>query len=378
MYEKMNCYCDSNKKEKSKSVADAEARITELTALIEEMTAKSSTLATEISTLKEEVADNSAALEKATDIRTKENSDFVADEANMNEGIEGLTGAVKALGGASAFTQQSFLALKSKLRKQHNSQKFLSLLQQAPTNSGSYAPQSGEIFGVLKQMKEGFETNLKDAISEEKSATATFNELKSSKTAELQSGESSIESKEAEKAEAVETASNSKTDLAETQASMAADNEFLANLKVQCDNFASEYAERTKTRTEETAAVSEVIGMLTDDDAHDLFSRTYSFVQVRRSTSRAEVVKSAGKMLMAKGSPNLVALAVSMRAGIDAFGTVKAKVQKMIDDLGKEKAEEEKIGDKCRAELQENADSAAEANDQKAQLTTSIEETTDA
>merc|ERR550514_2359178 len=298
MYEKMNCYCDSNKKEKSKSVADAEARITELTALIEEMTAKSSTLATEISTLKEEVADNSAALEKATDIRTKENSDFVADEANMNEGIEGLTGAVKALGGASAFTQQSFLALKSKLKKQHNSQKFLSLLQQAPTNSGSYAPQSGEIFGVLKQMKEGFETNLKDAISEEKSATATFNELKSSKTAELQSGESSIESKEAEKAEAVETASNSKTDLAETQASMAADNEFLANLKVQCDNFASEYAERTKSRAEETAVVGEVIGMLTDDDAHDLFSATYNFAQVRMVATERRVAKA---MLSAAG-----------------------------------------------------------------------------
>merc|ERR1719261_2279341 len=93
MYEKMNCYCDSNTKEKTKSIADAEARITELTALIEEMTAKSSTLSTEIATLKEEVADNTAALGKATDIRTKEAADFTEDEANMNEGIEGLTGA---------------------------------------------------------------------------------------------------------------------------------------------------------------------------------------------------------------------------------------------------------------------------------------------
>merc|ERR550514_2499995 len=94
MYEKMNCYCDSNKKEKSKSVADAEARITELTSLIEEMTAKSSTLSTEIATLKEEFEENNAALGKATDIRNKENAEFQEDEANMNEGIEGLRGAV--------------------------------------------------------------------------------------------------------------------------------------------------------------------------------------------------------------------------------------------------------------------------------------------
>merc|ERR1719456_1404401 len=69
MYDKMTCYCDSNANEKSKSVADAEARITQLTSLIEANTAKSATLSTEVSTLQDEVAESTAALQKATDIR---------------------------------------------------------------------------------------------------------------------------------------------------------------------------------------------------------------------------------------------------------------------------------------------------------------------
>jgi len=366
MYEKMTCYCDSTKAEKTKSIADAEARITELTALIEEMTAKSSTLSTEIATLKEEVADNTAALGKATDIRTKEAADFTEDEANMNEGIEGLTGAVDALGKTQAFVQKP---------------KPLSFLQQAPTSSGSYAPQSGAIFGILKQMKEGFETNLQDAVKEEGSAQATFNELKSSKTDEINSGEATIASKEGEKADADERASNAKTDLAETRASLAADSETLANTKTQCDNFAAEYAERTKTRTEETAVVGEVIGMLTDDDAHDLFSKTYAFTQTRMlATSRR--LSKASQTIMATGRkwnrPSMVALAISMRgrAGLDSFGNVKAKVQAMIDDLMAEKKEEVKVADKCRADLKKNGDDTEAATEQKEQLETTIADLT--
>merc|ERR1719247_3560391 len=100
------------------------------------------------------------------------------------------------------------------LQKYKPARKFLSFLQkQAPTNSGSYAPQSGEIFGVLKQMKEGFETNLKDATAEEATAAKTFADMKAAKTDELQSAQTSIQTKTAEKADADDTAASSKTDL---------------------------------------------------------------------------------------------------------------------------------------------------------------------
>merc|ERR1719449_378728 len=41
IYDKMACWCETNDKEKTKSIADAEARISDLTTKIEELTANS-------------------------------------------------------------------------------------------------------------------------------------------------------------------------------------------------------------------------------------------------------------------------------------------------------------------------------------------------
>merc|ERR1719456_886958 len=48
IYDKMACWCETNDKEKTKSIADAEARISDLTTKIEELTANSARLNTEI------------------------------------------------------------------------------------------------------------------------------------------------------------------------------------------------------------------------------------------------------------------------------------------------------------------------------------------
>merc|ERR1711976_434630 len=54
IYDKMACWCETNDKEKTKSIADAEARIDDLTTAIEEHTANSARLASEIKTLEKE------------------------------------------------------------------------------------------------------------------------------------------------------------------------------------------------------------------------------------------------------------------------------------------------------------------------------------
>jgi len=71
IYDKMACWCETNDKEKTKSIADAEARISDLTTKVEELTASSARLNTEIKNLEREVAANQAALDKATAIRQK-------------------------------------------------------------------------------------------------------------------------------------------------------------------------------------------------------------------------------------------------------------------------------------------------------------------
>merc|ERR1719238_812567 len=58
-----------------------------------------------------------------------------------------------------------------------------------PTFKQSYAPQSGEIFGILSQMKETFETNLSSSQKEEMANQKAYEDLKAAKEAEIAAGQ---------------------------------------------------------------------------------------------------------------------------------------------------------------------------------------------
>merc|ERR1719498_1934208 len=97
VYDKMACWCETNDKEKTKSIADAENRISDLTTKIEELTASSARLNTEIKTLEKEFAENQAALDKATAIRQKELAEFNEEEKDLLGSISALKSAVTVL-----------------------------------------------------------------------------------------------------------------------------------------------------------------------------------------------------------------------------------------------------------------------------------------
>merc|ERR1740115_266538 len=60
----------------------------------------------------------------------------------------------------------------------------------------SYESQSGAIVGILKQMKEQMEADLKEAQMKEQTASAAFSELRAAKTSAIEAGEK-MEEKEA-------------------------------------------------------------------------------------------------------------------------------------------------------------------------------------
>merc|ERR1719450_2068295 len=93
----MACWCEVNDREKSKAIADAEAKIAALTTKIEELTAMSARLNTEIKNLEKEVAKNQEALDQATAIRQKQLAEFNAEEKDLLESISALKAAVTVL-----------------------------------------------------------------------------------------------------------------------------------------------------------------------------------------------------------------------------------------------------------------------------------------
>ena len=107
IYEKMACWCTTNDKEKTKAIADGEARIQDLTASIEEGSGKSAQLTTEIKNLEKEVAKNQAALDKATAMRQKQLAEFNAEEKDLLQSIGGLKSAITVLKKHNSFLQTS-------------------------------------------------------------------------------------------------------------------------------------------------------------------------------------------------------------------------------------------------------------------------------
>merc|ERR1719506_2842931 len=97
IYEKFGCWCVTYEKEKTKSIADGQARITALTASIEALAADGATLNAEISNLQGELAKDTNALGEATALRGKQLAEFNQEEKDSLVSINSLKSAVIAL-----------------------------------------------------------------------------------------------------------------------------------------------------------------------------------------------------------------------------------------------------------------------------------------
>jgi chromosome segregation ATPase len=379
IYDKMACWCETNDKEKTKSIADAEARISDLTTKIESLTASSARLNTEIKNLEKEVAENQAALDKATAIRQKELAEFNAEEKDALEAISALKSAVTVLSKHNSFLQipRSHIegiaaTVQNQMQKHaslfagvltHTERRTISSFIQSPqdyfdaepTFKQSYAPQSGEIFGILKQMKETFETNLSDTQKEELTNQKAYEDLKSAKEEEIAAGQSQIDAKTQELASTDEKLAQSKEDIEDTKNNLSADEEFLLMLKEKCSTTDAEWEERQKTRQLEIEACSKALAVLSSDDAHDTFTKTFNpaFLQVESSKSRrAQAADLLAKLAKKVGNPRLATLASQVK--LDAFTKVKKAIDDMVTQLLKEKEDEIKHKDFCTDEFNTN------------------------
>merc|ERR1719478_93449 len=80
-----------------------------------------------------------------------------------------------------------------------------------------YAPQSGEIFGILGQMKETFETNLAEAQKDEASSVKAYEELKAAKEEEISEGQTMLDEKTQQLGNTDEKNAQAKEDLVDTK-----------------------------------------------------------------------------------------------------------------------------------------------------------------
>merc|ERR1719146_39382 len=356
IYEKMSCWCEVNDKEKTASVAAAERAIDQLTSTIEEKTALSAQLKGEIEGLEAEMEKAKEAIDTATAMREEEKAEFTTEEKELIDTVDALTRAVEVLGKHHSFLQVEATLKRMDLgRMEGMKAKALALLKQ-PAGYKSYNSRSGEIFGILQQMKETFEQDLSKEQKDESAAQQRFEELVAGKKRGIEVARERKNTKVTELSELEIALVNAKHDLKNTRKDLSADQKFLVDMKEKCSASDKEFEQRKKDREEEILAIGDALKILTEDAARDLFSSTLGFTQVKTKTREAALRDQVSDVLKRasdkSADPKLALLAVS--AQLHAFTKVKAAIDEMITELKKQQEDEVQHKRWCQDELRKN------------------------
>merc|ERR1719276_421518 len=200
-----------------------------------------------------------------------------------------------------------------------------------------------------------------------------YDQVKAAKNTEIQAGQNQIDKKTEELAHTDEANAQAKQDLKDTKATLSEDEKFLMMLKELCAKVDAEYEARTKERNMEMEACSKALAVLSSDEAHDMFTKTFNFLQTSSKSSRradaAAVLRKA-----ASNTHNQALSALAMKVRLDAFEKVKKAINDMVAALTQEKADEIKHKDFCVEEFNSNQLATEKKTREKEELLARIED----
>jgi len=390
----------------TKEKGELEAKITELTAEIEESGAKTEDLASAI-------ASNEGDLKAATAIREKEYAEFVKGEKELMEVVAALEKAISILEKEMAKNPASFAQVyNNKVKNILQSlslvadaaaftvvdrQRLLALAQtdqadefEAPA-AAAYKGQSGGIIEVLEDMKEKADSQLAELRKVEETAKHNYDMLKQSLEAQISADKKDMKEAKTGKAEAEEQKAEAEGDLEVTTKELTNAKDTLATSRSSCMKVGADHEMTVKARAEELKVIAEAKKILMEttsgasDQTYSLFQVTVkSRLQTRSDLAHAEVVVLVKRLARETHSAALAQLASRVTAvlqygaanGDDPFNKVKGLIQDMITQLEEEAKEEAAEKAYCDEQLSKTKAKKDELDDDLEKLTVKIDQST--
>ena len=363
--EKFLCYCEKNDGELSASLQSLRDKIPQIEASIEESQSLKQQLDAELVAHKETRENAKASIASATKQREKEAAAFADESGELSSNIAACKKASDAIakGMSGAFLQSGAANALRRLvvDRQEMSAYARETLTAFLSTSAGYAPASGEIVGILRQLQEDMESTLADVTKTENAAIAEFEALVAAKEKEIAAATAAIEDKTQRAGETAVQIVSLQNDLQDTKDELGADEVFLMELKKSCKTKAAEYAERKEMRAQELVALSETIKILNDDDALDLFKKTLpspSLLQLTRSAKDLRA-QAAAALRAAKPSPQLSLIAMALGGKKVGFEKVIKMIDDMIVTLKAEQKDDDQQKDWCNEEFDRTEDETA-------------------
>jgi chromosome segregation ATPase len=387
--EKFVCYCEKNDGALSASLADLREKIPRLEASISESVSLKEQLDAELVAHKETRENAKESITAATKQREKEAAAFADEDAELSSNIAACKKAIDAIskGMAGGFLQTGAANVLRALAvgKEAMSEYERDTLTAFLTTNAGYAPASGEILGILKQLQENMEGELSEATKAENEAIAEFDALVAAKEKEIAAATAAIESKTERTGEVAVEIVSLKNDLEDTKEELGADEVFLMELKKTCATKAKEYEERVTMRSQELVAISETIKILNDDDALDLFKKTLpspAFLQLTRSEEELRTAAVAAlrkaKTSGAGVNPKYSFIAMALMGKKVGFEKVLKMIDEMVVTLKTEQKDDDAKAEWCKEEFDSTEDSVKDTKRLIEGISTKISETEEA
>lgn len=365
LLDKFMCYCSNGGKDLASSIEAATEKIPAVSSDIESATARLSQAKQDLIDAQTSRSAAKKAVAEAKALRGKEANTFADLKAEADTNTVAMAKAITALenGMVGSFLQTPAAAILKQVVSKSSFSGMADADQQSVisflSGTNQYAPQSGEITGILKQMLDTMKADLADAIAAEEKSISLFKGLVAAKEKEIAANSAAVEAKTEQIGSLGVSLVEMKEDLSDTQDGLKADNTFMSGLKQSCATKKSEWEERQKTRAEELVALADTIKVLNDDDALELFKKTLpsaSFIQMEATAASMReqalsTIRASFPVANAADRHGLELLALTL-AGKRAYskGTFD-KVTKMIDEmvklLGDEQVEDDNKKEYC-------------------------------
>jgi septal ring factor EnvC (AmiA/AmiB activator) len=370
LFDKFMCYCKNGKGDLTGSIESAKNTNEQLASSIKETTAALAQSKSDLKTAQTDRTEAKAAVAKATAIREKEAAAYAKESSDLSTNIAALKKATAAIekGSSGAFLQTSAASILKKLSitmeiSSIDRDLITSFLTQGQGEAGGYAPQAGQIVGILKQMTDTMQAALKTATAEENTAIKNFDALVAAKTKEINALTKQVESKTAQIGELGVELVTLKEDLDDTTKSLAEDEAFLGDLEASCKTKEDEWDVRQKVRAQELVALADTIKLLNDDDALELFKKTLptpSLLQLKAGAKSTKERALAALNQADQGAHHdfrLDLISLALKGKKVSFD----KVLKMIDDmvalLKKEQQDDDDKKEYCEKSIDHTEDS---------------------
>jgi len=399
LFESYVCWYKTVVSSKKASNSEAKDRIESLTAYIDDVKSGRVEFTSERKDLEAEIEKLSNEIETATDMRKKENEDFMAAKDEMEKAIAALELAVEVLGDMASSKEGVLAALNSDVRravelgKQSLSAEDARFLEQAmdgqvpdvdfkklnrkATFKMKYKARSLKIQEILADMLQTFEDNLADATKTEKTTKENFDTLKASKDSQLAAAQDALAGGEGEGAARALSMEESQGEVDALTTQVENDEKYISQAEASYADKVAEWKERKRLRTEEIASISKAIEILASDDAKDTMSSSFKsqgnfFLQNDDQSERCSprrrghrAIQKLTQNAQKHNDARLAALAVSVSVDMSSstkvkghFDAIVKSIDNMISDLHAEYDEDMKTKENCEADRMSNTKTA--------------------